>query len=262
MLKVDEPIIITGKGGSGTRLLSRMIQQSQIFLGNRLNRQGDSLEWVKLNRKYLFEGIKLKNNTFTAKHKTEVIGLAETILNDLPDKTPYKCWGFKLPEMLFLLPELFDTFENAKLVHLIRHPVKGSMRRTHITSRLDNPVGQWALPRAYQYLNNNDYDINRESDAINNAICWKHQVDIINDFTESHLSSNQFITVRFEDMIANPEVVQKQLLNFIGVDAPNKLNLEIDPQRVNENIGHDLDTADKIWGLCAETARKYGYQSQ
>jgi hypothetical protein len=42
------PIILTGRGGSGTRLLSDIASASGVFLGNDLNVSSDSVEWVDL----------------------------------------------------------------------------------------------------------------------------------------------------------------------------------------------------------------------
>ena len=42
------PVIATGRGGSGTRLLTEATRASDVFLGNRLNASGDSVEWVDL----------------------------------------------------------------------------------------------------------------------------------------------------------------------------------------------------------------------
>src|SRR3984893_18299479 len=40
------PVILLGRGGSGTRLLSAFASQNGIFLGNMLNTTRDSVEWV------------------------------------------------------------------------------------------------------------------------------------------------------------------------------------------------------------------------
>ena len=255
------PIVITGRGGSGTRLLSRLVQQAQIFLGNKLNRQGDSLEWVKLNRKFLFEGINIKNGTFDTFAKSLLIEKSKNILSQLPENHCYKEWGFKLPEMLFMLPELFDTFPQAKLIHLVRHPVSTSLRRTHITSRMDNPVGQWVLPQAYRYLSLNEQLIEKYGDEINNAISWKFQLDIINKFAKKQLNENNYLVIKFEELIKNPANVYNTTMNFIGRQFDN---LDVPDILINENRAliknTDLKTESKIWEICGEAAELLGYK--
>ena len=43
---LDCPVVLLGRGGSGTRVLSQIAQQMGIFLGNDINVSGDSVEWV------------------------------------------------------------------------------------------------------------------------------------------------------------------------------------------------------------------------
>src|SRR5262249_11862150 len=44
---LDDVVLFTGRGGSGTRLLSQLAQALGIFIGNQVNRSGDSIEWVQ-----------------------------------------------------------------------------------------------------------------------------------------------------------------------------------------------------------------------
>jgi hypothetical protein len=254
------PVLITGRGGSGTRLLSRLLQQSSLFLGNRLNRQGDSLEWVQINRRMMFENIKLSNGRFNHQWQHRLKELAADITAKYAT-SEYSRWGLKLPEMLFMLPEFFATFPNTKLIHLIRHPVSLSCRRTHITSRMDNPVGQWVLPQAYDYLGISE-DVIDVSDVLNNAISWKFQLDIITAFCEQNLSNQQFHVVKFEDMLDKPQDVLTQLGVFLGHDTSRVVDLNIDKNRAGHADLVDASTIDEVWSLCGETASKYGYTKQ
>ena len=251
------PVLITGRGGSGTRLLSKLLQQSSLFLGNRLNHQGDSLEWVKINRRMMFEDIKLINNRCNDQWLTELRTLAaEITTNHAADG--YSRWGIKLPEMLFMLPEFFAAFPQTKLIHLIRHPVGISCRRTHITSRLDNPVGHWVLPQAYEYLGL-DTEVGSLGDVLNNAISWKYQLDIITAFTENNLSRHQFHVVKFEDMIKTPQAVLDEIGVFLGHPTKFVLDSGIDPNRAHQAEEVDAKVINEIWSICGATASQYGY---
>ena len=44
---LDRPVILLGRGGSGTRMLSELALGLGVFLGGALNETGDSLEWVE-----------------------------------------------------------------------------------------------------------------------------------------------------------------------------------------------------------------------
>ena len=45
---LESPIVATGRGGSGTRLLSTVLQKLGCHLGNELNESGDSMEWAEV----------------------------------------------------------------------------------------------------------------------------------------------------------------------------------------------------------------------
>jgi hypothetical protein len=43
----SEPVILLGRGGSGTRLLAQLALSTGMFVGNKLNTSHDSVEWVE-----------------------------------------------------------------------------------------------------------------------------------------------------------------------------------------------------------------------
>jgi hypothetical protein len=47
LLRFDKPVILLGRGGSGTRLLAQLALSVGVFLGNELNASHDSVEWVE-----------------------------------------------------------------------------------------------------------------------------------------------------------------------------------------------------------------------
>ena len=51
----DDVLLFVGRGGSGTRLLSQLAVDAGIFVGNKVNKSGDSLEWVDLIYKMVVE---------------------------------------------------------------------------------------------------------------------------------------------------------------------------------------------------------------
>src|SRR5680860_317613 len=44
--RLHAPIVLVGRGGSGTRLISDIAVGAGVFLGNQLNKSLDSREWV------------------------------------------------------------------------------------------------------------------------------------------------------------------------------------------------------------------------
>jgi hypothetical protein len=143
------PIVLLARGGSGSRLLSLLALDAGVFLGNELNISGDSLEMVPA----IYQGVvdKYGGNPMGASEQIASrlrVAAAEMLAKRESDGP----WGFKLPEALLLLPEIQLAFPDAHYIHMMRDPVSTCLRRTHMTARLDNHIGQVTLPLAYDWV--------------------------------------------------------------------------------------------------------------
>lgn len=252
-LDASSPIFITGRGGSGTRLLSNVMLQVCVFMGLKLNHQGDSLDWLEVNRELIIENITIDNGSFTQEWKYKLIDVAETLLNQI-DHRKYIRWGAKLPEFMLCIPELINTFPNAKVIHLIRHPVSLCNRRTHITSRWGNPIGTFVLENAYHALEMEKV----KKKHINNAVSWYYQVEKMISFAASNLSKDQYLLIKFEDLIHDTITVQNKIFNFLDIEPLNSAQINIDPTRTKLEVPMSIET-DEIWNICGEVAMLAGY---
>ncbi len=257
---IDSPVILTGRGGSGTRLLSELLQDIPVFIGSRINASGDALDWVQLSREILFADATLENGGFTRELASRFHRQAEEFLSRAPKKT-YQGWGWKLPEMIFSIPEMIYTFPGAKIIHLVRHPVSLCLRRTHISSRMDNKVGQTVLPRAYKSLGLDVASISGREEYFNNAVSWQYQVNRLIEFADTNLGKDQYLMVKYEDIISDLEGVMGEICAFLGTDIRKPPELGIDHQRTNQcfDISH-TQQIQNIWSICGPTAESAGYE--
>jgi glycosyltransferase involved in cell wall biosynthesis len=256
---LDSPVIIIGRGGSGTRLLSELVQQSGLFLGNELNETGDSIEWVEgiydlvINNKTLEQG---RFNT------NEIDSLRLNGLKILKIKGIEKInlWGFKLPETMLCIAELKQAFPQARFIHLLRHPISISLRRSHLTSRLNNHIGQAVLKRAYAQMQVDFNMAPTATDEINNAISWYYQLEKVITFSKSQLNPTNYITVKYEDICENSEKVRKELYRFLDLDfnGSEAIDLQIDANRINK-FDADNESLTAVWKICKPIAKKLGY---
>ena len=253
------PIIATGRGGSGTRLLSVLLQSLNIFTGNKLNRTEDSVEWVNILYKIALERFQPTAELPGNHWRNQLQEPAAEILaeGNWDGKQP---WGWKLPETMLVLPVVFDSFRKGKLIHIVRHPVDTSLRRTHITSRAGNPVGKSVLEAAYSRLGWDQKRISSDPDYLRNAASWLYQVSEAARYGREELGPGRYLEIRYEDICADPGAVQKSLAEFLGIDrGPQPLDIEINPSRRREWEPPD-SRADEIWDICGEAAMKLGYK--
>jgi hypothetical protein len=119
---IDAVVLFTGRGGSGTRLLSQLAADAGIFIGNHVNKSGDSIEWIDLIYRMVLQRAGQHDLPSGSEYCRAIRERAQQILGDGPPSRS-GLWGLKLPETMLVLPLLIDAFPHAKVVHLTRHPV-------------------------------------------------------------------------------------------------------------------------------------------
>jgi hypothetical protein len=253
----EAPIVFTGRGGSGTRLLSQLADDTGVFIGNQRNRSGDSIEWVDTVYRIVAEiGGRRELPTGSA-YRRPLRAQAARILER--STSAWTRWGLKLPEMMLILPLIVDAFAQAKIVHLVRHPVSSSLRRTHMTSRLDNPVGAATLPAAYRYCGRDVALIATDAPYVHNACSWNFQVGRVLRYGREVLGADRYRELAYENVCIDPAGAAGALRSFLGgADERRGASIAVDVARANAWDPHD-PRVDLVWSLCGETASLLDY---
>ena len=255
---IDAVVLFTGRGGSGTRLLSQLAADAGIFIGNHLNKSGDSIEWTDLVYRMVLQTGSQYDLPSGSEFRQAIRERAQHILGDGP-LSRSGLWGLKIPETMLVLPLLIDAFPHAKVVHLTRHPVSSSLRRTHMTSRLDNAVGAVALPAAYRYANRDTGQIATDAPYLQNAYAWNFQVSRVVRYARDVLGAARYLEIRYEDMCAQPDGVLALVQSYLGcADQQVATSIQVDISRAGAWDPRD-PRVETIWDICGETAALLGY---
>lgn len=220
--QLSSPIIFLSRGGSGSRLLSLMAQDLGIFTGNNVNISGDCIDLVLP----IYQGIVEKYRCNSLWQKEQIVPRLKSacmeMIKDIPVTTK---WGFKLPESIFILPEIQEAFPNARYVHFLRDPLTTCLRRTHMTARLDNHIGRITLPLAYQHLKIDCANITNDSSVVKMLYTTIHQLELIENHIYDLKQENKALELRFEQTLLKP---QEQMILFSNwLNAPRAhYNLE------------------------------------
>jgi len=250
---LDAPIVALGRGGSGTRLLSLLLKEVGVFLGNKLNPTLDSVEWVDL----IYEmAIKTHGYGIEVDWRKEVRARAHHVLSGRPGES-IRNWGWKLPETALVLDQLLPAFDSPCIIHLIRHPIDTCLRRSHMTSRLDNPVGRNALTAAYRHLGI-DRDPSRDQQHVRNAVSWRFQIELIDRTIKR--SGTSHLEIKYETLCLHPARTIRRVVEFLNLDPIRGENvlLPIDSTRMRKWKAGD-PRAMEIWDICADLAGTHGY---
>lgn len=142
----DDPVVVTGKGGSGTRVYAQLLEAAGVDMGH-LNSDGEvpSLYNLVNATNYLF--CALKGDETTAEGLLR--GAVEKLKPPLAGK-----WGFKQPMLYITVPILFRVFPRMTLILVVRDGrdmlhAKQNSRRARILkalgeNQIDSKARFWA----------------------------------------------------------------------------------------------------------------------
>ncbi len=237
-LQLESPVILISRGGSGSRLCSLLAQDAGIFLGNDIAETGDSLEFVSA----VYQGMVAKHHCYTARQQEQIVPrLRQTAMKVLQAIPEDVIWGFKLPESIFLLPELRRAFPKARYIHFLRDPLTTTLRRTHMTARLDNHIGRISLPLAYDYLQRSRKQLLLDSPALHMAYTTIHQLACVDEHVKN-ISSNNYFEVRYEEVLSDAELQVEKMCRWLGIKQISHVleeSIDIGRSKVSKTIYGD-----------------------
>jgi Sulfotransferase family len=140
-------------------------------------------------------------------------------------------WGFKLPESMLVLDLIAEAFPRARYVHLVRDPLATCLRRTHMTSRLDNEIGQAAVVAAYRQAGRPLSLALEDSPAVRMAYTTSHQLGLALDFARK-CGEGRWLEMRFEALLAAPRRATERLAAWLEREpTADSLEREVDQVR-------------------------------
>jgi len=238
--RISEPIVIGALGGSGTRVVTQILIDSGIFMGDNLNNSNDNLIFTRLFKRpkwYLkTNDAEIKKHLMT--FEKYMIGEKWNIkdikiylkalfvrddfdiknFNDLTHiflfltrpKRNFNLWGWKEPNTHIFLKDLNQYFNNLKYIHVIRHGLDMAFSKN--IQQLYNwgwiygvkmPDNKKLIPQAQL-----EYWIRANRQALNIG---------------RHLYRERFYLLKFEQLCKTPETEIKKLLNFMNIKVNNEV---------------------------------------
>ena len=138
------PIIITGIHRSGTTLVSKIIEDNNVFLGKYKDINNESVFFQNINKWLMsinssswdnpssfLESINTENFKLNldklklilhSKMNVQYFGMNNIIFNKKFDNIKNQ-WGWKDPRNIFTLPFWLKLFPKSKVIIIIRHPI-------------------------------------------------------------------------------------------------------------------------------------------
>jgi hypothetical protein len=228
------PIVIGAIGGSGTRVVARILSNMQVFIGKKLNEQLDNLYFtyffkyrslLSLKREdiHLLLDLFVKANlgppTRLSTRESELFrGILEQKLHSEPDillaETLYQSissayavnkpihgrWGWKEPNSHFIIPELIAYFPQVKYIHVVRNGLDMAYSKNQNQPRLWGP---YLMNRPHD--GTSAYSLSYWCAAHRRVLQWMS------------VYPDNMLIVKFEDLCTSPVTEVARILDFCGI---------------------------------------------
>ncbi|HQM95937.1 MAG: sulfotransferase [Clostridia bacterium] len=198
-------VTVIGRGHSGTRAISQTLSESNVYMGEPLNKSWDLIpphdmyEACRVFAKYVkyLGGMKWDFSKVMEMDPDPVfVKLIESYLSSVL-KSDSVNKGWKIPETTLVYPWIQKMFPKAYYIHWVRDP-RDCILSSHMTDDL-NDFG-------IEYDKSGDIRKNR-------AISWYYQRELVRNtpFAEHQVS------IRFEDMVYEQDKTIEKLEEFLNI---------------------------------------------
>lgn len=270
------PVIIIGMHRSGTTMITRMLKELGLFIGENLEPNDEDWLFIGLNDWLLRhsggawdqpEPIEtLINQPEVRTMVTEYlhchlrswrvarfVGVQKYLQGEGP-MTMSVPWGWKDPRNTFTLPLWLELFPEAKLIHIYRHGVDVAtslhVREKQSLLRHRRKHRRRMLLRLYYLFRKTGGSVNRG--FVNSPRCldplggfqlWESYVSKASEHTNS--LPNGSMTIKYEDFLKNPSEQLAELAAFCELETDEKDLIEVS-KGVRANRGRAFEHNEEL----------------
>lgn len=245
---VKDPIIVVGMHRSGTTMLTKLLENSGVFFGNRKDDNCEDLFFLRLNEwilrnahttwdcpemfehvddEYLDTMANFVRSRISGPSLIRYTGVKnyQSIIKKI--KSEECSWGWKDPRNCITLPIWQKIFPNCKVVHIYRNPIDVaiSLRKRSLGFQTDNSFRNY-LKRSMVFGSVKYHESLRVRDVKQGIKIWEW-------YTNKCLSTDgKVIHIKFENFLVDPSKEWARLNKFLGTDfSLEKTKLSIDASR-------------------------------
>lgn len=247
---LQSPIIIIGMHRSGTSFLSGMLEAAGVWIGDDNGELNESKFFLGLNEDMLAQAggsweypqpIKhLLNDQSLRVLKVDYLRklMQSKAIKEFLGSRQYRKeknlyamsspWGWKDPRNTYTLPIWLDLFPRAKIIHITRHGVDVA---NSLVARREQEIKR-ALSKVEKLKRYGFSKIPRDPLGAITMRChtlesafklWKEYLEEANRQMEN-LAAGQGLSLRYEELLAEPQKMFGKLIKFLGLSVTQKQN--------------------------------------
>lgn len=201
LFEQDNPIAIGAIGGSGTRVLARIVEASGIFMGANLNESHDNLEFTSR-----FKRLEILTSS-EAQFQERAHDFASLMRREMAEAGALR-WGWKEPNTHIVADRLLRYFPKMRYVHLLRSGLDMAFSQNKNQVRLWGPI----------FLKNRPEEPPSPASALA-YFCEVHRR--VTELAVSPEFQGRVMFIHFEELCRQPEQEIIRLLDFLELQPPS-----------------------------------------
>jgi hypothetical protein len=200
------PCVVGATGGSGTRVVARILREGGMFVGEELNRYEDAVQLGFFSDRWIDRYVGAGGSpppSLLEEMAADLRAVLAGHLATLPDDAP--AWGWKEPRSIYLLPFFAQAMPSLRFLHFIRDGRDMAFSKNQQQLKKH---GKAVLGRELRLARTSTRSI----------ALWSRVNEAAADFGEQELGS-RYLRVRFEDLCAGPGETVRAIFDFFGLEG-------------------------------------------
>jgi hypothetical protein len=205
-------------------LLCDAFKVNGIWMGQTTRRENDTLEFGQSNpavRRLIKAGFRFAELAQT--EREELQGLLRRMISSLrdtcPDPATTTAFGFKRPIMAFAVELILETYEDARVIHLVRDGRDVMLSRLGWRmSHLDNPLNRLTVFGDDHTQSYRGRPLTQQVvDEYRNELEMIHWVTSVSVAMRGRRFSERYLEIRYEDLCTDPVATLGSVFGFLDV---------------------------------------------
>ena len=243
------PGVIGATGGSGTRVVARIVRRAGMFIGTDLNDYEDALPLAGFSDRWINKFVSLRGELPEETRSAmadELSDLLEAHLADMPSDA--QAWGWKEPRSIYLLRFLDRELPSMRFLQFVRDG------RDMAFSENQNQLkkhGEAVLER----------DERRWKQPVQSIAVWSRVNGWAAEYGEREMG-DRYTAVTFEELCARPVETVERIWSFFGLtgDAEAAAAAEVNPpSSLGRWRGQKQKIVDQLHEVAGDTLSRFGY---
>lgn len=250
-LLTNGPHVIGATGGSGTRVLARLLQRGGVFIGTHLNISEDAIEFGAYSDRWINQFVTHSASVLEPEFEKQMTEDLRQVLerHGAPDQLrDFGPWGWKEPRSIYLLPFWGRLFPSLKFLHVVRDG--RDMAYSSNQNQL-NKHGRALLTWRERLL----------SRPLRSMLLW-NRINLAAAEYGARQLPGRYLLIRFEDLCAQPEQQTQRVFDFVGLTGDTAMIAKqevVTPNSLGRWREQDAKTLRQMQRLGEEALQRFGY---